>query len=57
VTFAQALATLEALVTDPRVTALTVTEVNLLHGAADGSTIARLSTALADTCAHWASVA
>jgi arginase len=57
VTFAQALATLEALVTDPRVTALTVTEVNPLHGAADGSTIARLSTALVDTCAQWASVA
>jgi arginase len=57
VTFAQALATLDALVTDPRVTALTVTEVNPLHGAADGSTLARLSTALADTCAHWASAA
>jgi arginase len=57
VTFAQALAALEALVTDPRVTALTVTEINPLHGAADGSTIARLSTALADACAQWASAA
>jgi len=56
VTFAQALATLDALVSDPRVSALTVTEVNPLHGAADGSTVARLSTALADTCARWASV-
>jgi arginase len=55
VTFAQALAALTAVITDPRVIALTVTEVNPLHGAADGSTIARLAAALADAGAAWAS--
>jgi arginase len=55
VSFAQALAALSALITDPRVLALTVTEVNPLHGAGDGSTIARLATALADAGARWAS--
>jgi arginase len=44
--FATARATLEALAADPRVAALTVTEHNPAHGAADGSTSAALAAAL-----------
>ena len=45
--FAAARAVLDVLLADPRVVALTVTEHNPLHGAADGSTTAALAEALA----------
>jgi arginase len=45
--FAAARAVLETLLADPRVAALTVTEHNPLHGAADGSTTETLAAALA----------
>ena len=48
VTFDAALGALHRLVEDPRVAAVTVTEVNPLHGASDGSTVARLAGALAE---------
>jgi len=45
--FATARIVLDALLADPRVAALTVTEHNPFHGAADGSTTAALADALA----------
>lgn len=54
VSFTQALAVLRALVADPRVTAVTVTELNPCHGAPDGSTVGRLADALVDALAGWA---
>ena len=48
-----ALDALAALLDDPRVAAVTVTELNPLHGEADGSTIARFVDGLARACAHW----
>ncbi len=48
-----ALAGLAGLLADPRVTALTVTELNPLHGAADGATLARFADGLAQACATW----
>lgn len=44
---------LATLLGDPRVAALTVTELNPLHGEADGSTLARFVTGLASACARW----
>ncbi len=48
-----ALEALAALLDDSRVAALTVTELNPLHGEADGSTIARFADGLASACARW----
>jgi arginase len=47
-----ALDALAALLADPRVAAVTVTELNPLHGEADGSTIARFADGLARACAR-----
>lgn len=44
---------LATLLGDPRVVALTVTELNPLHGEADGSTLARFVAGLASACARW----
>jgi arginase len=44
---------LAALLDDPRVAALTVTELNPLHGEADGSTLASFVDGLALVCAQW----
>ena len=49
-----ALDALAALLGDPRVAALTVTELNPLHGAADGSTLTHFVDALAPALARWA---
>jgi arginase len=51
VTLACALTALSELVGDPRVRVVTITEVNPLHGAADGSTLRRLVTGIADAMA------
>jgi arginase len=48
-----ALDALATLLGDPRATALTVTELNPLHGEADGSTLTRFVDGLARACAHW----
>ncbi len=48
-----ALDALATLLADPRVAALTVTELNPLHGEADGSTLARFVDGLASACARW----
>ena len=48
-----ALDALSTLLGDPRATALTVTELNPLHGEADGSTLTRFVDGLARACAHW----
>ncbi len=47
-TLDQAALALRALVADPRVSALTITEINPAHGAEDGSTIRRFVQSLAD---------
>src|SRR6185312_13920501 len=44
---------LATLLGDPRVAALTVTELNPLHGEADGSTLRRFVAGLASACARW----
>ena len=44
---------LATLLGDPRVAALTVTELNPLHGEADGATLARFVAGLASACARW----
>ncbi len=49
-----ALDALGALLGDPRVAALTVTELNPLHGAADGGTLTRFVDGLAPALACWA---
>jgi arginase len=54
VPLASALAALETLVADPRVATLTVTELNPLHGAADGSTLEAFSRGLAAAVTRWA---
>ena len=54
VPLASALASLEALVADPRVATVTVTELNPLHGAADGSTLEEFARGLAAAVARWA---
>jgi arginase len=51
VTFDAALAALGRLIEDERVVALTITEVNPLHGASDGSTVARLVASLSEVIA------
>lgn len=56
VAFDQALAALTGLLRDPRVCAVTVTELNPQHGEPDGSTLTRFSDALARACAVWAAV-
>lgn len=56
VAFDQALTALTALLCDPRVAAVTVTELNPQHGEPDGSTLTRFSDALARACAVWAAV-
>jgi arginase len=48
-----ALEALATLLADPRATALTVTELNPLHGEADGSTLTRFVDGLARACARW----
>ena len=48
-----ALDALATLLGDPRATALPVTELNPLHGEADGSTPTRFDDGLARACAHW----
>jgi arginase len=48
-----ALDALATLLADPRVAALTITELNPLHGEADGSTLARFVDGLAAACTHW----
>jgi arginase len=52
--FDQALSALGVLAASDRLAALTVTELNPLHGAEDGSTVARFADALADCLAAWA---
>ncbi len=52
VPLASALATVAALAADPRVRILTVTELNPLHGAEDGSTLAPFVAGLADALAR-----
>lgn len=52
VPLASALATVAALAADPRVRIVTVTELNPLHGAQDGSTLAPLVAGLADALAR-----
>lgn len=49
-----ALDALGALLGDPRVAALTVTELNPLHGAADGGTLTRFVDGLAEALTGWA---
>jgi arginase len=53
VSLQSAIAALAALLDDPRVAALTVTELNPLHGEADGSTLASFVDGLAAACAQW----
>jgi arginase len=48
-----ALDALATLLDDLRATALTITELNPLHGEADGSTLTRFFDGLARACAHW----
>ena len=54
VPLASALAALDTLLGDPRVAAVTVTELNPLHGASDGSTLAEFSRGLAAAVTRWA---
>jgi arginase len=53
VPLATALAALATLLADPRTAALTVTELNPLHGEADGSTLDRFADGLVTACAAW----
>ncbi len=53
VPLASALAALETLLADPRVATLTVTELNPLHGAADGSTLQGFASGLASAVTAW----
>ena len=53
VPMASALAALETLLADPRVATLTVTELNPLHGAEDGSTLQAFSLGLSSAVAAW----
>lgn len=57
VSFETAFAGLTELLRDPRVRALTVTELNPQHGEPDGSTLVRFAGALAQACAVWAAAA
>ena len=50
---ASALAALDTLLSDPRVATVTVTELNPVHGAADGSTLAEFARGLAAAIAGW----
>jgi arginase len=54
VPLATALAALTTLLADPRVTALTITELNPVHAAADSGALERFTEALVDACAAWA---
>jgi arginase len=56
VTLAAATAALAEVLRDPRVAVVTVTELNPLHGAEDGSTLAAFAEHLADAVASWARV-
>ena len=47
---------LATLLGDRRAAALTVTELNPLHGEADGSTLTRFVDGLTRACAHWGGV-
>ncbi len=53
VPLASALTALEALLADPRVATVTVTELNPLHGADDGSTLQEFARGLAAAVAAW----
>ena len=57
VPLATALAALGTLLSDGRVAVLTVTELNPLHGAADGSTVERFASGLAAAVAGWSDAA
>jgi arginase len=54
VPLASALAALDTLLADPRVATVTVTELNPLHGAADGSTLTEFARGLAAAVTGWA---
>jgi len=56
VTLDAAAAALAELLRDPRVVAVTVTELNPSHGAEDGSTLRAFAERLADAVASWAAV-
>lgn len=53
VKLATALEALAELLADPRVKALTLTELNPLHGEADGSTLTRFVDGFARACTNW----
>lgn len=53
VSLATTLAALTTLLADPRVTALTVTELNPVHAAADPGALERFIEALAEACTAW----
>jgi arginase len=53
VPLAAALAALDTLLSDPRIATVTVTELNPLHGAEDGSTLAEFASGLAAAIAGW----